>query len=402
MKRLLLLLTLPLTLQLYGCSHQPLGEGDLPYPPQREAEVGDILHLRSGYYLDRQRLLQNIVHSPLVYVGELHDNPASHQLELDIVTAVNHAHPNNTAIGLEMFSHSQQPVLNRWIAGELDERAFLKESQWYSRGWGSSFDHYRALLNFAREAQIPLIALNHDKNSDPATDPEIDLNDPYHQAMVKAILGGHDGQDAQTLPRFHYQQSRWDETMAATIVAYLQQQPQQHLVIVAGAWHVEYGFGIPRRVFRRLPIPYSIISSRTIEVAAGREPRLMQVDLPQFPMPAADYLVYQRYEAEKRQEARLGVAFEPQSEVTTAADPVLTGGLRVTKIVPGSAAAAAGVLPDDRLLKLGDAALNESFDLLYEVKSYSMGDQTTLTVQRQGEIFTLPITFTPDNSRHPQ
>ena len=64
---------------------------------------------------------------------------------------------------MEMFSRSQQPVLDRWVAGELDEKSFLKASHWFD-SWKMDFDYYRDLLLFARDRHIPIVALNAEKS----------------------------------------------------------------------------------------------------------------------------------------------------------------------------------------------------------------------------------------------
>ena len=102
----------------------------------------------------------------------------------------------------------QQPVLDRWVAGELDEKAFLKESHWFEN-WGMDFTHYRDLLHFARKRRIPLIALNAEKDlvgvirgkppeqlsaEEQARLPELDLNDPYQRSLVTTIFGNHSAQ----------------------------------------------------------------------------------------------------------------------------------------------------------------------------------------------------------------
>ena len=67
----------------------------------------------------------------IVYVGETHDNPASHRQELAVLQALDRRYPGGAALGMEMFTPAQQEVLDRWSAGELTEKEFLKTVRVY-------------------------------------------------------------------------------------------------------------------------------------------------------------------------------------------------------------------------------------------------------------------------------
>ncbi len=60
---------------------------------------------------------------------------------------------------MEMFNPTQQEVLDRWTAGNLDEKSFLKEVDWFGN-WKMDFAYYADILHFARENKIPVIGLN--------------------------------------------------------------------------------------------------------------------------------------------------------------------------------------------------------------------------------------------------
>ena len=62
----------------------------------------------------------------------------------------------------------------------------------------------------------------------------------------------------------------------------------------------------------------------------------MQVDMPDFPMPAYDFITFTRYEDLPHKKVKLGVQFEEVEEAD---------GLRIIKVVPESAAALAGYVP---------------------------------------------------------
>jgi uncharacterized iron-regulated protein len=151
---------------LTACSpfgKQRMGDPQNPYPLQTPPKIGDIVHLPTGILVSQAWMFAIAGDARIVYLGETHDNPASHRLQVQVLEALAERHPGRQALGMEMFSRAQQPVLDRWVAGLLDEKAFLKESRWFEN-WSIDFGYYRDLLNFARERHIPVIALNAEKN----------------------------------------------------------------------------------------------------------------------------------------------------------------------------------------------------------------------------------------------
>ncbi|MBA4422011.1 MAG: hypothetical protein C0390_02775, partial [Syntrophus sp. (in: bacteria)] len=182
-----------------------MGDPQNPYPLPSPPRIGQIVHMPTGAVVSAAQMFALAGDARIVYFGETHDNPASHRLELQLLQALAKLHPGRQALGMEMFPRAQQPVLDRWVAGELSERAFLRQSRWFEN-WGMDFAYYRDLLNFARERRIPVIALNAEKDlvgairgktpdqlstEEQARLPELDLNDPYQRGLVAAIFGDH-------------------------------------------------------------------------------------------------------------------------------------------------------------------------------------------------------------------
>lgn len=398
-------LALVVALVLGGCATAPRWNCEMPYPPATEPEVGDILHLATGSYVSEAQMLTNATQVPLVYVGETHDNPASHRLELAVLAAMAKRHPGQVALGMEMFAANQQEALDQWVAGELTEKEFLRQSRWFSDGWGSDFAYYRDLLLFCRDKNIAIIGLNIDKElgnkasmmplAELAPEvreelPEMDMGDPYQRAMVEAMIKDH-AAGSKMVQRFHRRQTIWDETMARSVADYLANHPGMHMVVIAGGWHVEYGFGIPRRVFRRLPLAYTIIGSATLKIPKEKEHQLMHVTMPPFPMPRADYLVYQEYEVLPETGVRLGVMLNDQGEGP---------GVLVVGVMPGSVAAIAGINKGERIIRFDGVDLLDTFDLIYAVKNKSAGDSGQLVILGEDGERSVEVTFVEQEKGH--
>lgn len=376
-----------------------LGNPENPYPPSAPPKVGDIIHLPTGILVTPQQMNAVITDARVVYVGETHDNPAAHRMELDVLKAMEERHPGKVALGMEMFTRSQQPVLDRWVAGELDEKSFIKQSRWFDN-WKMDFAYYRDLLLFAKEKHIPVIALNAEKElvkavrsndlsaltqEQKAQLPVMDLSDPYQRAQTESIFSDH-SHGKLAVEGFLRVQTLWDETMAETAASYLASPAgkERHLLVIAGGNHVSYGFGIPRRVFRRIPTSYVTIGGREVVVQRIDQPQTMDVILPQFPTVAVDFLVHYAYEGLPQPEVLLGVVFEPTGKGT---------GLTVKTVLPDSNALRAGLQEGDVMLEMDGEALKEAFDLVWAIKQKHPGDKSTLKVERKGETLSLDVVF---------
>ena len=108
-----------------------MGNPENPYPRKTAPQAGTIVHLPTGIEVSLAQMLDVAQDARIVYVGETHDNPSSHRLELQVLQGLAERLPGRLALGMEMFTTSQQPVLDEWVAGALDEKSFLKKSRWF-------------------------------------------------------------------------------------------------------------------------------------------------------------------------------------------------------------------------------------------------------------------------------
>ncbi len=282
---------------------------DLPYPPARTPAPGDIVHVRTGVKMSFDGMMDMVAAARLVSIGETHDNMRAHDVELQVIRDLARRLPERIAIGMEMFREPQQEALNRWTKGELTEAAFLKATDWQET-WGMDFGYYRAILDFARDRHVDVVALNPPEalqqqvrrqgldalpSEVRAKLPEIGEPDPYERKAMKAMYGAHLPSEGM-FDSFFRVQLLWEESMAARVVDYLK-SPRgrgKTMVTLTGGWHVRYGFGLPKKVLRRMPLPYVIIEPTEIEIPAGKE--TMDVDLPDIPLSPSDFVWWVRYE----------------------------------------------------------------------------------------------------------
>ena len=400
--RFRILTPIALALLLAGCasSRAVKGSAEMPYPPSVPPKVEEILHLPTGLRLSIDGLIEMLSGARLVSVGETHDNLNDQRVELTVVRELHRRFPGKVAVGMEMFREPQQGALDRWVAGELTELEFLKESKWYET-WGYDFGAYRDLLLFAKEKRIDVIALNPPKDLQEAVRrmgldnvpedlrrklPEVGETDPWQRAVLRGVFAGHAGHGGgeESFASFLRVQLLWEETMAQKVVDYLKSPRGEgkRMVTITGGWHVRYGFGLPKKVVRRLPMAYAIVLPEEISTPEQKEGRLMEADLPEVPLLPAHFTWYVPFGSLEEKRVRMGIRMEEKE-----------GRLLVESVVAGSPAEKAGIAKGDELVALDGQPVKEPVDVHFRLGDMRDGDSAQVTIRRGGEEKTLPLTF---------
>lgn len=241
----------------YGCSNSEL----LALP--------DLISERSTLSTPEEHI-QQLAQADVVYLGETHDSVADHEVQLHIIQAL-HAENPKLAIAFEMFQHPFQSVLDDYISGSIDEDTLRRDTEYDSR-WGFPWEFYAPMLRFAREHQLPVLALNApseivrkvarqglaslddaERQLIPPLD-EIRTDNENYREYVGAVFAHahHSAHGQMNFENFFAAQVVWDETMADNIAQFITENPGYQVVVIAGQGHVIYGYGIPDRVTRRL------------------------------------------------------------------------------------------------------------------------------------------------------
>ena len=110
---------------------------------------------------DIETLLERLADKRVVFVGESHDRYEDHLNQLAIIAGLQ-AQGKDLAIGMEFFQQPFQPHLDAFVAGEMSEADFLRQTEYFER-WRFDYRLYRPILRFARDNRIPLVALNLEK-----------------------------------------------------------------------------------------------------------------------------------------------------------------------------------------------------------------------------------------------
>jgi uncharacterized iron-regulated protein len=317
-------------------------------------------------------IMEQIGDKRVVYVGESHTRNEDHLLQLRVIRALFAQNPK-LAIGMEMFSREAQPVLDRYVAGELTEREFLKQSGYFSK-WSFDYRLYREIINFARSHHLPIVALNQEKEIvskifkegvAALTAEEIakipkdrDLAIPGYRERITEVFAMH-GQHGgpEQVNGFFQAQAIWDETMAESVATFLTTHPESRMVVLAGQGHTDKGTAIPPRVARRLPAILQAV------ILNSENEELDQTE--------ADYLIFSK-PVELPPAAILGVMLGETSE-----GPLVQG------LSEKSKAGAAGIKEKDVILALDDEPIATIDDLKIILLGKEIGKPVTVRIKRK-------------------
>ncbi|MDZ7853241.1 MAG: ChaN family lipoprotein [Halomonas sp.] len=342
-----------------------------------------------GESLTTAGLMAEFAETDVVLLGEQHDRLDHHRWQLHTLAAL-HAHRPEMVIGLEMLPREAQPALDAWVAGELDEGAFLEQSDWH-RAWGFDPDLYLPILHFARMQRIPLLALNvtPELRGRLATEgweavPEQERFGltppaparPAYRESLQAIYTQHVDRDDDPadLERFIAAQLVWDRAMATALV---DAAANGNLVAgLMGEGHLANGDGVPYQLYdlglrdHRSLLPWA--------PGPDCQPPLEQAD--------ALYVLGDESAFQLSDPPRLGVLIGEQAD-----------GVRIEGIAPGSVAESAGLATGDVIVSAAGLPMTEPTDLTAVVSRQAPGTLLPLEIRRDGERQDMLVRFPVDS-----
>ena len=217
-----------------------------------------------GQVIELTNLPNTITSADVILVGEWHTHSAVHRFQTDLLKQLSQ---NNRpmALSMEQFSRPYQAVIDNYLAGEIGEQTFIKQTQ----AWPNYESDYRPLIELAKRNQMSVIASNAPKSIVRCIGREgieyLDKLDSTHRNWVanqintqdspyksKFMASMHHGKPEQT-EKHYAAQITWDETMAESIVNHLTKFPNQQVMHIAGKFHTEGGLGIKASILRRNP-----------------------------------------------------------------------------------------------------------------------------------------------------
>lgn len=369
-------------------------------PAQNNEAAGETACVSPGNWLapanrsvlDTTQLIGELSKRPVVLLGEIHTNAEHHRWQLHTIAALHGRNPN-MVIGFESFPRSVQPVLDRWTRGELSKAEFLEQSHW-NRVWGFDPELYMGLFDFVRIHRLPMRALNVDKSLirrismggvGAVTDDQregVGLPAPASDAYMKTlrkVFDQHPARDKspkelidKAFDNFVAAQQTWDRAMAEALAEVRTAGGEPLVVGIVGAGHLEYDFGIPAQ-----------LADLGLDDAAVLMP--WDVDSPCDRMKSPTGIAYA--------DAVFGI--EAPSPLKSAPKPRLgvmiedsehdgRKGVRITRVVDGSVAAASGLKTGDLIVTGAGTSISKFREVIDMVGRQSPGTWLPLTVLREG------------------
>jgi len=351
---------------------------------------GTWLRMQDRRVLTNGEVLKYFSQKQAVLLGERHDNPDHHRWQLQVIAGL-YALRQDLALGFEMFPRQVQPVLDKWVAGELSEAEFLKQSNWYGN-WSFDPALYLPIFNFARMNHIPMVALNVNRSffnevqqkgwAAIPQDQRLGITDPAvpQRAYLEMLAGsflqhhrdphGHDekklsefsAEEKKGFQRFVEGQQLWDRAMAQGIADVALRDKAPLIVGIMGSGHMMNGFGVPHQL--------AALGVAKVAASVPWDEELSCEDL----VPGFAYSVFglpPQLTTAEESKPHLGVYLEPAAK-----------GMKVVKVIEHSLAEASGIATGDRIVELAGMPVKSMSDVVAAVQNMVPGTWLPLTVER--------------------
>lgn len=335
----------------------------------------EIRHLPKNDVVLVDSMVEDLSRARVVLVGEQHDNPYHHQIQLTVIQKLHKLRPN-MVVAVEMFPHHLQPVLDQWIEGTLTETEFLDGVEWYYT-WSFDPELYLPIFRFLREKKIPLIAMNIRRevvsqvrrkglsSLDSGVREQLPPFGPQpdkYQSWLKEVFNSHPMMAKMSkLEHFYQAQKVWDGVMAGHIFHWLNSHPNDLVVGLAGAGHVVRDYGIVSQLNFR-----GVQNVSTVLPWVGSD-RWLEPDV-------ADYAWGSPVSPDSLPPVRLGVLLDDEVE-----------GVHIKKVTDASVAFLAGLKEKDEITHLDGRSVVSRHALVRELRSLKWGSFFTLDLIREGE-----------------
>lgn len=259
-----------------GCSQTPAAEAvstasvTLPIwqAPERQQHplVGTLFQLDSNQPIAPKTLLRQLPAGTWLLLGEQHDHPDHHQLQLWVLQQLA-AEQRLGAVAMEMLNTAQQPALDAQLKqGTLSTPQALN---WPEKAW--PFARYQGQVQLALDQASRLVAADLSdaektalrQNTDAVKEHSVAHTDYLAELMVKSHCGMFTTERAKPTARM---QIGRDQQMAKQMLA--NSQADKVNVLIAGAQHARKDVGIPIWLGEQ-----PVVSILMVSVAESTDPK---------------------------------------------------------------------------------------------------------------------------------
>lgn len=111
---------------------------------------------QKGKEIKYKKLLKAAIEADVVLFGELHNNPISHWMQLELTRDLFQEKGSSLVLGAEMFESDNQMLLDEYLEGIIRQRNFEDEAKL----WNNYETDYKPLVEFAKTNNLKFVASN--------------------------------------------------------------------------------------------------------------------------------------------------------------------------------------------------------------------------------------------------
>lgn len=111
------------------------------------------------------KLFQQLHKAQVILMADFHGNHQSQKTHLRVLRVFLKKNPKaKIALALECLDQKYQKILDQFLANIITEETFLQKVKWHEI-WGFPWESYKPIFVWAKEAGVPIIALNDSSKS---------------------------------------------------------------------------------------------------------------------------------------------------------------------------------------------------------------------------------------------
>lgn len=239
----------------------------LALPLGAQEDIYTIYRTAAGNQsIDLQALSQACARADVVFFGEEHDDSLGHALQDTLFKMLYKERNGELALSLEMFETDVQPVLNEYLAGFIPESRLKSDA----RPWKNYDEHYRPMVEFAKEKGLSVIAANPPRRYVSLVGqrgmsvlrelpkealaflpplPYDTLSGRYNQKFWET-MGEHGAMMSHTV---YHSQGLWDAGMSYSIAQYQRKHKKELVYHLCGRFHSDERLGTYAQLLQRRP-----------------------------------------------------------------------------------------------------------------------------------------------------
>jgi uncharacterized iron-regulated protein len=230
---------------------------------------GTVVDLTTQRTLSFEAFVKAVAQAQVVAVGEEHYHPDIQAFELRLLQALTQHRPQRVALAMEFLERDMQSAVDAYLSGNSDAATL----QTQIKATPAFIAYYFPLIQYARQAGVPLLALNVPRSlarrvtqeglqpvAESLPSPErpylaatfLPITPQYRTYFLQAVAAAHPLSEKQR-DRFVEAAHLKDDTMAESLAAFLERAADITVLAIAGRFHFDYGLAIPALLQQRRP-----------------------------------------------------------------------------------------------------------------------------------------------------